>query len=156
MHLYIQLLFSSPEIHQQARAHTHTHTHTHPPLPPQPMKELVRTDAEVRGFHGGSVVKNPPAKQKTSVRSPGWEGPVKEESATSSSKLAWRIPWTEEPGGLQSIESQRVGHDSATEHICTPDAEVNHHLALGCTCFLFSHYFSAAACPSSLVRPGAN
>ena len=156
MCIFIFNCFSVLQKSISRRACTRTHTHTHPPLPPQPMKELVRTDAEVRGFHGGSVVKNPPAKQKTSVRSPGWEGPVKEESATSSSKLAWRIPWTEEPGGLQSIESQRVGHDSATEHICTPDAEVNHHLALGCTCFLFSHYFSAAACPSSLVRPGAN
>ena len=42
---------------------------------------------------------------------PGWEDPLEKRMATHSSILAWRIPWTEEPGGLQSIESQRVGHD---------------------------------------------
>ena len=41
----------------------------------------------------------------------GWENPLGEEMATHSSILAWRIPWTEEPGGLQSKGSQRVGHD---------------------------------------------
>ena len=45
------------------------------------------------------------------VRSLGWEDPLEEEMATHSSIRAWRIPWTEEPGGLQSIESQRVGID---------------------------------------------
>ena len=57
------------------------------------------------------VVKNPPAKQKTQVRSLGWEDPLEEGMATHSSILAWRIPWTEEPGRLQSIGSQRVDHD---------------------------------------------
>ena len=46
--------------------------------------------------------------QETSL---GWEDPLEEGMATHSSVLAWRIPWTEEPGGLQSIASQRVGHD---------------------------------------------
>ena len=45
------------------------------------------------------------------VGSLGWEDPLEEEIATHSSILAWEIPWTEEPGGLQSIGSQRVGHD---------------------------------------------
>ena len=45
------------------------------------------------------------------VQSLGWEDPLKEGMATYSSALAWRIPWTEEPGGLQSVGSQRVGHD---------------------------------------------
>ena len=45
------------------------------------------------------------------VQSLGWEDPLKEGPATHSSILAWRIPWTEEPGGLWSIGSQRVGHD---------------------------------------------
>ena len=45
------------------------------------------------------------------VRPLGWEDPLKEGMATHSSILAWRIPQTEEPGGLQSIGSQRVGHD---------------------------------------------
>jgi len=61
------------------------------------------------GFPGGSVVKNPPAKQemqKTQVQSLGCEDPLKEEMATHSSILAWKIPWTEEPGGPQSIGLQ--------------------------------------------------
>ena len=57
------------------------------------------------------TVKNPPAVQEMWVRSLGWEDPLEEEKATPSSVLAWRIPWTEEPGGLQSTGSQRVGHD---------------------------------------------
>ena len=61
------------------------------------------------------TVKNPPAVQKASVRSLGWEDPLKEGMATHSSILAWRIPGTEEPGGLQSVGPQRVGHDWATK-----------------------------------------
>ena len=52
--------------------------------------------------------------RETWVQSLGQEDPLEEEMATHSRILAWRIPWTEEPGGLQSIESQRVGHDQAT------------------------------------------
>ena len=63
------------------------------------------------GFPSGSVVKNPPAMQETQVQSLGREDPLEEGMATHSSILAWRIPWTEESGGLQSIGSQRVGHD---------------------------------------------
>ena len=48
---------------------------------------------------------------ETWVQSLGWEDPLEKEMATHSSVLAWRIPWTEEPGGLQSMGSQRVGHD---------------------------------------------
>ena len=51
------------------------------------------------------------AMQETWVRSLGWEDPLEKEMATLSSILAWRIPWTQEPGGLQSMGSQRVGHD---------------------------------------------
>ena len=60
-------------------------------------------------FPDGSVVKNLPAMQKTQetqVRSLGWEDPLEEGMATHSSILAWRIPWTEEPGGLQSMGLQ--------------------------------------------------
>ena len=60
------------------------------------------------------MVKNLPAMQKTQetwVRSLGWEGPLEEGMATHFSILAWEIPWTEEPGGLQSIQLQRVGHN---------------------------------------------
>ena len=52
-----------------------------------------------------------PAMQETRVRSLGWEDPLEKEMATHSIILAWEIPWTEEPGGLQSTGSQRVGHN---------------------------------------------
>ena len=51
-------------------------------------------------------VRNPPAIQETQVQSLGWEDSLEKEMATHSSILAWRIPWTEEPGGLQSMELQ--------------------------------------------------
>ena len=63
------------------------------------------------GFPGGSAVKNPPAVQEMWVQSLGQEDPLEEGVATHSSLLAWRIPWTEEPDGLQSMGSQRVRHD---------------------------------------------
>ena len=56
------------------------------------------------------MVKNLPAMQETQVRSLGQEDPLEKEMATHSSILAWKIPWTEEPGRLQSMGSQRVGH----------------------------------------------
>ena len=58
-----------------------------------------------------SVVKNLPAMQETYVQFLGQEDPMEKEMATHSSIFAWRIPWTEEPGGLRSVGSQRVGHD---------------------------------------------
>ena len=57
------------------------------------------------------MVNNLPAMQETWVRSLSCENPLEKRMATHSSILAWRIPWTEEPGGLQSMGSQRVGHD---------------------------------------------
>ena len=60
---------------------------------------------------GGSVVKNPPTNQKTSVPFMGWEDPLEKGMATHFSFLVWRIPWTEQPGRLQSMELQRVGHN---------------------------------------------
>ena len=62
-----------------------------------------------RGVSGGSAVKNPPTMQETGVRSLSPEDPLEESMATHSSILAWEIPWTEKPGGLQSIGSHRVG-----------------------------------------------
>ena len=62
------------------------------------------------------MVKNPPTMQETWVRSLGWEDPLEEGMATDSRILVWRIPWTEEPGGLQSMGSQRVRHDWVTKH----------------------------------------
>ena len=60
------------------------------------------------------MVKNPPAMQETWVQPLGWEDFLEEDVAAHSSILAWRIPWTEETGRLQSRGSQRVGHDWAT------------------------------------------
>ena len=57
------------------------------------------------------MVKNLPAMWETQVQSLGREDPLEKGTATCSSTLAWRIPWTEEPLGLQSMGSQRVGHD---------------------------------------------
>ena len=57
------------------------------------------------------MVKKLPAMQESRVQSPGREDPLEKEMAIPSSILAWRIPWTEEPGKLQSVGSQRVGHD---------------------------------------------
>ena len=57
------------------------------------------------------LVKNPPAMQKTWVRSLGQEDPLEKGMATHSSILAWEIPWTEEPGGLESIELHGFGHN---------------------------------------------
>ena len=54
----------------------------------------------LQGFPAGLVVKNPPAMQKTWVPSLGWEDPLGKDMATHSGILAWKIPWTEEPGGL--------------------------------------------------------
>ena len=56
-------------------------------------------------------VKDLPAVQETWVQSLGWEDPLEKEMATHSSILAWKISWTEEPGGLQSMGLQRVGHN---------------------------------------------
>ena len=57
------------------------------------------------------TVKRLPTMQETQVRSLGQEGPLEKEVAIHSSTVAWKIPWTEEPGRLQSMGSQRVGHD---------------------------------------------
>ena len=62
-------------------------------------------------FLVAQMVKRLPSVRETRVRSLGWEDPLEKEMATHSSTLAWKIPWTEEPGRLQSMGSQRVGHD---------------------------------------------
>ena len=70
-------------------------------------------------IYGASLVaqevKSLPATQETWIQPLGWEEPLEEGMATHSSVLAWRIPWTEEPGGLQSMESQSIGHNSVTK-----------------------------------------
>ena len=61
------------------------------------------------------MVKNHLPIKETWVQSPGRKDPLEKEMATHTSVLAWGIPWTEEPDGLQSMESQRVGHSLATK-----------------------------------------
>ena len=63
------------------------------------------------GFPRGSAVKVPPAMQETWIQSLGREDSLEKEMAIHSSIIDWRIPWTEETGGLQSMGSQRVRHD---------------------------------------------
>ena len=65
------------------------------------------------------MVKSLPATQDTWVQSLDWEDPLEKEMATHSSIPAWEIPWTEEPGGLQSTEGQRVRDDGACAHTHT-------------------------------------
>ena len=60
------------------------------------------------------MVKNLPAIRETQVRFLGWKDPLEKDMVTHSSNLAWRILWTEETGGLQSMGLQRVGHDKVT------------------------------------------
>ena len=67
-----------------------------------------------QAFLVAQMVKHLPTMQEICVRSLGQEDPLEKEMATHSSTLAWKIPWTKEPGRLQSLESQRVGHDSVT------------------------------------------
>ena len=85
-------------------------------------KELETTERACMQGSSGSLVwnkqilmaqrlKHLPAIQETGVRSLGREDPLEKEMATNSSTLAWKIPWTKEPGRLQSMELQRVGHD---------------------------------------------
>ena len=85
---------------------------------PESVHQLILStvflDTETLIGSGGSVVKNPPAMQETLemwVQSLGQKDPLEKEMATHSSILAWRIPWTEKPGGLQCMELQIVGHD---------------------------------------------
>ena len=64
----------------------------------------------------GSVVEHPPAMQEMRVRSLGQEDPLEKEMVTHSRILTWKIPWIEEPGGLQFMRSERVGNDFLTQH----------------------------------------
>ena len=65
----------------------------------------------LRAYLVAQTVKSLPVMWETRVRSLDWEDPLEKEMATHSSTLAWKIPWTEEPGRLQSMGSQRFGHD---------------------------------------------
>ena len=71
----------------------------------------------------GQMVKRLSTMWETRVQSLGWEDPLEKEMAIHSSTIAWKIPWTEEPGRLQSMGSQRVGHDWATS--CSRSSKLN-------------------------------
>ena len=72
---------------------------------------MFRFEFEVMDFLGDTVIENLPALQETQVQSWGQKDPLEKGMATYYSFLAWRVPWTEEPGGLQFLGSQRVGND---------------------------------------------
>ena len=98
---------------------------------------LFRTSG---GFLMAQWVKNLPEMQETQetwVQYLYWEDPLEEEMATHSSILAWRIPWTEDSGGLQSMGLQRAGHDWATEHI------YDFHLQMSCTPKYYTNQFNS-------------
>ena len=85
------------------------------------------------------LVKNQPAMRETWVWSLGWEDPLEKGTTTYSSILAWRIPWTEEPGRLQSMGSQRIGHNwetitftspKLTNYICKNSFQIGHILKM--------------------------
>ena len=84
--------------------------------------ELNWTDASIWAPLVAQMVKNPPAMWETWVRSLGWEDPLEEGMVTHSSILAWRSPWTEGPGRLQSIGSQRVRQEWGTNHSTSTDS----------------------------------
>ena len=90
---------------------------------------LLVSLTESEGFPGGASGKEPTCQckmpmQKMHVGSLGQEDPLEEDLATHSSILAWRILWTEEPGGLQSVESERVGQDQS-DLACMPARSEN-------------------------------
>ena len=75
------------------------------------LNKYLSTNHSIMASLVAQMVKNLTAMQKTWVRSLGWEDPVEEGMVTHSSVLAWRFPWTEEPGGLQFTGLQRAGHN---------------------------------------------
>ena len=75
------------------------------------MKEASLEARIERASLVAQMVKNLPAMQVTWIQSLSWEGPLEKGMATHSSILAWRIPWTEEPGGILSMQLQRLRHD---------------------------------------------
>ena len=91
---------------EKGAIHTGTHKHA--------VGDLYLYEVQECGKTVVQVVKSLPAMPETWVQSLGQEDPLEKGMATHSSILSWRIPWTEEPGKLQSMGSQRVGHDWAT------------------------------------------
>ena len=80
------------------------------------LKPALLAKPDIPGFLVAQMVKNLLTVQETQVQSLGWEEPLEKSMETPSSILAWRIPWTVEPGGLQSLGLQRFGHNWATDY----------------------------------------
>ena len=120
-----RLIPSSNNLHSKGILNTKLH-HQHPL---QYLNMLFTHQSSVETLLGiflvVQLVKNPTAMQETWVWSLGWEDPLEEDKATHSSILAWRISWTEDPGGLQSMGSQRVRHNWATKHSTTLGTQQN-------------------------------
>ena len=93
------------------------------------IKNWILTFSFNYAFLVAQMVKNLPAMQETQVQFLGQEDPLEKGMATQSSILPWRLPWTEEPGGLQSTGSQRVRHDWATN--TTTTINLDSHVASG-------------------------
>ena len=99
-----------------------------PPNSPPPKNCSISSSPVLWGAPQAALaVKNPPATRETWVWSLDWEDPLEEGMATHSSILAWRIPWTAEPGGLQSMGSQRVRRDWVTIHHTGLKQRANEH-----------------------------
>ena len=79
--------------------------------------EIRKDGLLFEGFPGGSVVKNLPAMQETQVQSLSWEDPLEEEMAAHFSILAWRIPWTEEPGGGVAKSQTQLSNYTFPRHV---------------------------------------
>ena len=118
---------------------------TDPPVKPCSTQYTSPTHIP-QGFPGDSVVKNVPAIQEIQqmwVRFLGWEDPLEKGMATHCSILAGKIPWTEEPGGLQSMGSQRVRHNEVTKHARTHIPHTHtHHTPFTNTHPICGHFFS--------------
>ena len=125
------IIFSLPQLKRSTSLCFHLnkvqHTHKHTPNDKPYWKNDIDADHsksvwinselggyKVQAFLVSQTVKRLPTMQEVGVRSLGREDPLEKEMATHSSILAWKIPWAEETGMLQSVGSQRVGHDWAT------------------------------------------
>ena len=90
-------------------------------------------------FPDSSAVKNRPVVQETQVQSLGWDDPLEEEMTTHSNNLAWEIPWTEDPGELQSMGSQRVQCDREAEQHFTDIYMYTQHIHIYITLNMLMH-----------------
>ena len=89
-------------------------------FPDRKMEMKINPNSKMAGgFPGGSVVKKPPVSAGASGSTPRREDSLEQQTETHSSILAWEIPWTEAPRGLQSMGSQRVRHDLASKQLGT-------------------------------------